>query len=173
MTNDRSNDETPVIADVAGYFYEVCELWEDDDLDPEDHAGIVRRAFMSSDCDDLAWLLSEALGWQAVRMSWTIPNWGFGHHTLVRSPDGRLADVRGWTEEEAVRDYFGLDGRTSTTIKNVDLDAPLAFEAHPEDGHLQMIVSAVSNLGVSPFDDPEVLSSIERFVAKLGDDISP
>lgn len=173
MTDDHTHDDLPTLADAATYFYDVCELWDDEDLDPEDHVAILHRAFMSSDCDELAWLLSEALGWQAVRMSWTIPEWGFGHHTMVRSPEGRLADVRGWTDEGAARDYFGLGAEVVTKLSDVVVDLPVTFDPHPEDEQLGMMVAALKNLGAAPFDDPDVMAAVDAFVAGLGDEANP
>ena len=42
-----------------------------------------------------------------ARFSWTIPDWGFGHHTLVKSPDGRHLDVTGWTSAQQLSKRYG------------------------------------------------------------------
>lgn len=99
----RLNGETfpspaQVLAESAAHHYEACELHEDEDLDPSDPLAVLKRAFTSSDCDAYADAMRRLTGWELVRMSWTGRN-GFGHHTLVRRPDGALVDVEGVTTE--------------------------------------------------------------------------
>lgn len=103
----RLNGETfpspdEVLAESAAFHYEACGLYEDEDLDPADSLAVLKRAFGSSDCDAYADALSRMTGWELVRMSWTGRD-GFGHHTLVRHPDGDLVDVEGIATEDSLR----------------------------------------------------------------------
>ena len=45
------NDAKAALAEAANWYFEVCELYEDEDLDPDNHLAVVQRAFTSSDCD--------------------------------------------------------------------------------------------------------------------------
>ena len=109
-------EETSPLAEAVAWLYDVCELYEDEDLDPDDHLQVVTRAFMSSDCDDFCFFVCAITGWQPVMITWSIPNWGFGHHSAARAPDGRLVDVRGWTEEADIRKYFGIKKSVATSV---------------------------------------------------------
>jgi hypothetical protein len=91
-------DPLEVFREAADWYFDVCSLYEDDDLDPDDHLEVIKRAFTSSDCDAFAYILNLMTGWQPVRVAWVTRD-GFGHHTLVRSPNGGLLDVGGWTDE--------------------------------------------------------------------------
>lgn len=96
-----------VLAAAAAYYYVAADLQEDEDLDPQDHVEVLARAFTTSNCDDFAYVLALATGWPAVRMEWLIPGYGSGHHALLRAPDGRLLDFRGWTDEAELRRRYG------------------------------------------------------------------
>ena len=92
-----------VLAAAAAHYHAAAGLDEDGDLDPRDHVEVLVRAFTTSNCDDFAHVLALATGWPTVRMTWPIPGWGPGHHALLRAPDGRLLDARGWTDEAGLR----------------------------------------------------------------------
>jgi hypothetical protein len=143
------------LSEAAEFFYETCELWEDEDLDPEDHIEVLRRAFRSSDCDDFAAVLARMTGWDVVTMSWQIPDWGMGHHALVKNPEGRLLDVGGWTDEAKLKKYFGL--KKSTAVKWADghLSSPLYDEET-----ITLMENTVRNLPFEPFSDPAFQASL-------------
>lgn len=77
------------LQEAVSYFYEACDLFEDGDLDRDDHLAVFQRAFLTYDCDDFAWMLSHITGWPPVRTEWENSGHGRGHHTLVKNP-GRL-----------------------------------------------------------------------------------
>jgi hypothetical protein len=154
------SDNEMTDSEIAEFLYEVCELYGDEDLDPSNADEVVKRAFMSSNCDDFAWLLSEITGWPTVRMTWQIPEWGFGHHTLVQSPEGRLLDVRGWTDEARTRSYFKLKKGVQT---NVHVSPPHGADwTDPQDDAFKTMIAALKGRKVSPF-------SSKAFQAKIGE----
>ncbi len=150
------------LAEAADYFYHACELWEDEHLDRDDMIEVLTRAFRSSDCDDYAAVLSRMTGWDVVTMSWQIPDWGFGHHTLVKYPDGRLLDVGGWTDEEALRNYFRIGQKTSISWRQGHFSSPM----HGDDDEASELIEAViCGLPHMPYADPAfqaTLTPIER-----------
>jgi hypothetical protein len=113
MAENPNIQKTPVeiLAEAADHLYEACELYEDADLDPDDHMAVIKRAYSTSDCDDFAWMVHLMTDWQVVRAVWPTPDGMAGHHSLVRAPDGRLFDVGGWTDEaKLTRKYLSKRG---------------------------------------------------------------
>jgi len=144
------------LREAAEFYYEACGLCEDEDLDPEDSLEVVRRAFSSSDCDDFAFVLSLVTGWQCVRAEWSIPDWGFGHHALVRAPDGRLLDVTGWTDgAEVAKRYAGTSGSAFRFADAEPVTSAISCapggEAQDED--VLRIVSVIMALPYAPYDE--------------------
>lgn len=166
-------EQTEILEKAASWFYEVCSLYEDDDLDPDDHLEVIKRALTSSDCDDFAWMLHQVTGWQVVQAAWTVPNEGFGHHTMVRSPDGRLLDGSGWTDEETLRgNYIPRRSKAKLGLADIrppeplwlDMDLANADCSEPEfdangnsndDTSLVHMLNLIRNLPYAPFDTPE------------------
>lgn len=148
------------LAEAADYFYDACELWEDEDLDRDDTIEVLTRAFRSSDCDDYAAALSRMTGWDIVMMQWQIPDWGFGHHSLVRDPDGRLLDVGGWTDEEALRTHFGIGRKTSVTWREGHFSSPM----YDDDESSTLIETVVRNLPSLPYADPAFQGKLATIV---------
>lgn len=140
---------TDELREAATFFYESCCLWEDEDLDPEDTLEVLKRAFMSSDCDAFAAVLAEMSGWGIVTMTWQIPNWGFGHHALVRAPGIGLLDITGWTDETRLRKAFGIGKATDVSFKE---GSSLSPDADDEDA-VAMIRSVIRNLPYAPFNE--------------------
>lgn len=150
------NERDAILAEAAHFYYTAAELYEDEDLDPDDHLEVLKRAFASSDCDAFASVLARKTGWDTVRFSWTIPDWGFGHHTLVKSPDGRHLDVTGWTSAQQLSKRYGAKKHGYSIT-----EAP-PFEAEPgevdDDGFdvdLKRIAAVIANLPYAPFDQAE------------------
>jgi len=143
------------LKEAAEWYYEASELWEDDDLDPDNHIEVVKRAFMSSDCDDFAWLLSLMTGWQAARIQWQVPDQGIGHHTVVISGDGRMLDVTGWTDLETTSRTYGFD--PANAIINKQEAKPLNqffdFDEHGIEAGMARIAAVIRNLPYAPFDE--------------------
>jgi hypothetical protein len=145
------------LAHAAEYFYDACELWEDDDLDPKDSIMVLTRAFRSSDCDDYASVLSRMTGWDVVTMSWQIPDYGFGHHALVRDPEGRLLEICGWTNEDALRDYFRVGKTTMISWREGHFSSPMYDDG---DEASELIETVIGNLPHLPYADPAFQSSL-------------
>lgn len=158
-------------AEIADYLYDVCELYEDVDLDPSNVSEVVKRAFMSSNCDDFAWLLSEITGWPTERMTFTIPDWGFGHHTMVRSPEGKLLDVRGWTDEEKTKRYFKLKDKHE--VKFTPAEPQGVYWNHAEDENFLIMFAALKTRKVAPFNTKDFQSKITDYEASLQDALTP
>lgn len=157
-------------AEIADFLYEVCELYDDEEIDRDDVGAVVEAAFMSSNCDDFAWLLTEVTGWPTVRMTSDFGEAGTGHHTMVRSPDGRLLDVRGWTDEVETRAYYRLN-------ENQTVFAPWHVTGvdwtDPADESFQVMIAALKGLDVEPFGTPEFREMIERYESRIGQLQSP
>lgn len=150
------------LAEAAAYFFEACELWEDEDLERDDVVEILQRAFRSSDCDDFAAVLSRMTGWDVVTMTWQIPDYGLGHHTLVREPDERLLDVGGWTDEGKLRKAFGIRAGKSVGWIEGHISAPMCDEG---DEAVELIEATIRDLPYAPFDETS-------FKSRLGDSVS-
>jgi hypothetical protein len=152
-------------AEVVAFLYDVCELYEDEDLDPDNVSEVVKRAFMSSNCDDFAWLLSEITGWQTERMTFTIPERGFGHHTMVRSPEGQLLDIRGWTDEQKTRRYFKLKDEVKA---NFNPSPPHGADwTDPDDDGFKTMLAALKSRKVAPFNSKEFKAKIADYESSL------
>jgi hypothetical protein len=147
---DRSHPDA--LSAASEFFYSVCELYEDEDLDPEDHLEVLKRAFRSSDCDDFAAVLSRLTGWPVATMIYPIPDYGMGHHTLVRSPDGRLLDVGGWTDEKALRKIYGIRSNTAVTWAEGHISSPMYAEEGEE---AEFIEGVIRHLPYAPFHDDD------------------
>lgn len=138
------------LSEIAEYYYDVAELYEDEDLDPADHLEVVKRAFTSSHCDDFAAVLSDMTGYPVVNASWTIPGFGFGHHAMVRAPDGRALDVSGWVDEDALRKRYGVKKTGEMAWK--DGHGPSTVDVQPEEADMMRVL--VGLLPYAPFDEP-------------------
>jgi hypothetical protein len=136
-----------VLREAAAHYYEVCELYEDDDLDPDDHLAVIKRACTSSDCDEFSGILHAMTGWPVVRPIWEIPDWGLGHHSLLRAPDGRLLDVTGWTDIRKLERRYG--GRKGVRITLAEASVPPRTYSFPEDDAL--LASVIRSLPHAPF----------------------
>lgn len=147
-----------ILAEAATWYYDVCELYEDEDLDPDDHLEVIRRAFCSSDCNEFAAVLGEMTGWQTVIMSWQDAEQEFwGHHTLVRSPEGQLLDVTGWVTEKELKKRYGLGGaRLKPEFKDAEpMSCMLGIEIENGiDENKQRIASVIRALPWGPFNEP-------------------
>ena len=150
----KPEERAAVLKEAADWYFDVHDLHEDGDLDPDDHLKIIQRAFASSDCDAFAHVLHAMTGWTVVRAAWTIPEWGFGHHALVRSPDGRLLDVTGWTDEKALAKRYRA--RKSLNLSDTEPDSDsIEPEEDGIDRNYARIVAIVRALPYAPFDAPE------------------
>lgn len=149
MATDDENRRT--LREAALYYYEVCELYEDEDLDPDDHLEVVARAFTSSDCDAFAHVLSAMTGWERVTFTWQVPDWGCGHHTLVRSPEGRLLDARGWTDLDGLRKRYGAKSGTLGEPRPYGDIGPVDDEGFDED--LRRVAGVIRALPQAPYQE--------------------
>lgn len=149
-------DPLAILAEAADWYYDVAGLHEDEDLDPGDHLEVVRRAFASSDCDDFSFILSKMTEWKCVRASWQIPDWGFGHHSLVMAPDGRLLDVTGWTDEAELSKRYGGRKGVKVTLAEAEATPSIGFDNYDETGiesGMARIAGVIRCLPYSPFCD--------------------
>jgi hypothetical protein len=160
------------IADIAAWYYDVCELYEDEDLDPGDHWKIIERAFMSSDCDDFAWLMHEIAGHQVVKVTWQDPKWGFGHHSVVRDGDGHLVDVGGRTSLDKIRSYFRIKSSVSLNAHDVKPSEPSTFDAYMEDSGMKNLIDVMRLLPHEPFNTDVFQRQLDEFVVSLQDKLS-
>lgn len=86
-----------VLAEASKCLFIACGLYEDEDLSPDNHLDVIQRAFTSSDCQDFSWMVHLMTGWPCVRATWSMPDLGWGHHSLIRDPEECLFDVCGCT----------------------------------------------------------------------------
>jgi hypothetical protein len=156
-----------ILAEAAAWYYDLCELYEDEELDPDDHIEVIRRAFTTSDCDDFAWMLNRMTGWQVVELSFAAPQWGIGHHSLVRAPDGRLLDVTGWKDEAAARKEACRIKGAKFNLKDIDPREPVWWDGTPsgddsndppngEPSCACRLASVIRSLPWPPFDTAEL-----------------
>jgi hypothetical protein len=92
------------------------------------------------------------LGWQCVRATWPTPDGFLGHHSLVRSPNGRLLDVTGWTDAAGLRTRYGLPRKVALALADVDMPIDAAFSTSGEPWHdMARIASVWRALPHEPF----------------------
>lgn len=150
-----SDGRTPaeILAEAASFYWEVAEL-DLDEVDPDDHVAVLRKAFTESDCNDFAWMLHAMTGWPMVRASYQLSKMDTGHHTMVRAPDGRLLDVRGYASEaQMARRCYGMKGAL-VTFAETEPGRPLALDEIDEDGFsegLQRLAGIIRSLPGRPF----------------------
>lgn len=141
------------LAQLADWYYQSAELYEDDDLEPNDHVAVVVRAFVSSDCGPFAYVLNRVTGWQVVAVS---ADQGY-LHSLVRAPDGRMLDAAGWVTERAVKKRYG-----ARKIVMLDVEPGHAMglgcflgemDETGRDGEMCRLVSAIRALPHAPFNE--------------------
>lgn len=118
---------------------------------------MIKRAFQSSNCDDFASVLSRMTGWPVTTMTWQIPGYGFGHHAMVRDPEGQLLDVGGWTDEKHLREHFGIKSAIGVKWTEEHLSAPMFDEG---DEACEMIEMTIRNLPYAPYDRPEFQAAL-------------
>lgn len=155
------------LREIASWYYDVCELYEDDDLDPSDHIKVIERAFMSSDCDEFAGLLHEVTGLQVVKLTWQDPSWGFGHHSVVRGGDGKFIDVRGETDLDGIRTYFRIKPSIKLNAIETKPQEPSSFYVDMEDTGMKNLVDVMRLLPHAPFNTAEFQQKLDDFVATL------
>jgi len=144
-----------ILRAAAAHYYEACLLFEDEDLDPADHRAVLLAAFRSSDCDDFAAALSLATGWESVRMTWLTRHGDAGHHALVRSPEGRLLDVGGWTDPAALRRVYGAAAGSVTLAPGAPATSNLGgLDEDGYDEELARLVGVIRALPHAPYGDP-------------------
>ena len=133
-------EKAEILREAADWYIHVCDLW--DDVDGNDDIAVLRLAFTESDCDDFSWILNAMTGWQVVTAVWTTRDGDLGHHSLVRSPDGRLLDACGWCgpTDLAVR----YTGRRNGRIRFSDVEAVPSME--PQDWDDEGMSATVSRL---------------------------
>lgn len=144
---------------AAEFFHEACGLYEDDDLNPRDSLAVIQRAFLTSDCDDFAWMLARITGWLPLRASWEIPGGGCGHHTVVQDPDGRLIDVTGVTDLSRIQRQFGNRDQLDISLRPAPDHEP-TFDSDPKEGgdfeQARLLVKMIANLPYPPFSEERV-----------------
>jgi len=141
-----------ILAEAASYYWEVAEV-DIDKVDPDDHVAVLKAAFTESHCDDLAWMINRMTGWPTVRASYQMPGWGWGHHTMVRAPDGRLLDVRGWADEATAARRCCRRKDVLVTFSECEPKEPQGMWADDE-GHVQeaaRLAAVVRSLPHAPF----------------------
>ncbi|MCZ7861243.1 hypothetical protein O9X98_07455 [Agrobacterium salinitolerans] len=153
------------ISDIAAHFYESCLLGEDPSIDPDDHLGVLDAAFLTSDCDDLAWVLSKITGWPARTLIWNLGSCVTGHHSVVEAPDGRYLDVSGWTDRAAVAARAGKEERLVTAHEFRHY--PFNFAEFSDDEHLEMLLGVFHVVPRPPFTEPDFLSLLEAYRQSL------
>lgn len=144
---------TDALTDAAAHYYVAMLLFEDEDVDPDDHLGVVRTAFSSADCDDFAFAVREATGCAIVRIDWIDRGGGYGHHTLNRTNDGRLFDVHGWTDAAALRRRYGIPKNGAVLPQETDILPGDAFSCGEIVEDLKRIASILPLLPDGPFAD--------------------
>lgn len=139
------------LKDAAEWYYDVCGLYEYEDIDPDDAVAVLKRAFTSYDCGYFAYALNCLTGFPVHNMTCE-------HglmHSVVRHPDGRYLDVCGWvTPEDLCRRY----GVTQCALSPVEPEYALGciLGDDVEDGidtNLSRVVSVIRALPYSPFSD--------------------
>ena len=161
------------IAEIAAWYYDVCQLYDDEDLDPNNYLKVVERAFMSSDCDDFAWLMHEVTGYQVVKVTWQDPSWGFGHHSVVRNNEDNLIDVRGRTSLDELRAHFRIKPSIELHANDVKPSEPVTFEIDMEDAGMSNLVGVIRLLPHPPFNTVEFQQKLDEYVASLENAFTP
>ncbi|MCV9965034.1 hypothetical protein OIU34_24360 [Pararhizobium sp. BT-229] len=154
------------IRDIAEHFYVSCCLDEDPSIDPDDALGVIDAAFLTSDCDDFAWVLARITGWPARTLIWNMGDCLTGHHSVVEAPDGRYLDVSGWTDRVAVAARAGKEERLVTAHEFRHY--PFNFTELNGDEGFDMIVAVFGAVGREPFTEDWFKAAIERYLGGVG-----
>jgi hypothetical protein len=149
------------IRDIAEHFYVSCCLDDDPSIDPEDALGVIDAAFLTSDCDDFAWVLSKITGWPARTLIWNMGDCLTGHHSVVEAPDGRLLDVSGWTDKASIAARVGKDDRLLTVHEF--RHHPFNFGEFSDDEGLEMLLGVFDVVPREPFNEADFRSSVDRY----------
>ncbi|MCS4089463.1 hypothetical protein [Rhizobium sp. BK176] len=153
------------IEQVSAFFHETCGLSEDPSIDPEDHMAVIDAAFLSSDCDDFAWVLSKITGWTAKTAIWNMGMCQSGHHSVVEAPDGRLLDVTGWTDLASIARRVGKEERLVTLHEFRHY--PFNFAECDDDEFLEALLAVFDVVDRAPYDGPEFRSLLSAYRDKL------
>nr|WP_250807626.1 hypothetical protein [Neorhizobium tomejilense] len=153
------------IETVAAYFYESCGLSDDPSIDPGDALGVIDAAFLTSDCDDLAWVLSKITGWPGRTIIWNMGDCLTGHHSVVEAPDGRFLDVSGWTDRASIAVRAGKEERFLDVHELRHY--PFNFLEFSDDEGMEMILGVLDVVGRPPFTEDGFRKAIELYRQSL------
>lgn len=119
----------------------------------------IQWRYCHADCDDFASALRAITAWPIVAIS---DRKRGPLHRLVRAPDGRLLDARGWTSLEALRLRYKLTA-LPLAQENVASHSPLGTD---EDFH--PVVSALLQLPLEPFNTEAFQALTRAFAQEIG-----
>jgi hypothetical protein len=153
------------IEQVSAFFHEACGLSADPSIDPDDHMAVIDASFLSSDCDDFAWVLSKITGWPARTAIWNMGMCQSGHHSVVEAPDGRLLDVTGWTDMAAIAKRVGKEERLVTLHEFRHF--PFNFSVFADDDYMEALLGVFDVVDREPFKSVEFRDSLERYRTAL------
>jgi len=91
---------------AASAGYAISDLMGDDDWEKFDKLTSLEQVqyrYLHADCDDVAAILNRLTGWE-IRAVNSVQG---PLHRLVSAPDGRLADITGWTTLENIAKLYG------------------------------------------------------------------
>lgn len=149
ITNRKS--EILSLSALADWYFDLAELHDHEDLEPEDSVAVLRRAFTTSECGPFAVVLADLTQWRIVNMTAN----GRVIHSLVRAPGGRLADATGWTTEHALQKRYGAETAQFTSFPGMLAIGASSISAESDRNCLERtrIVSVIQLLPGSPFQD--------------------
>ena len=146
------SDRDATLAEAAAHYWVVAEL-DLDEADPDDHVAVLRKAFTESDCDAFAWMLHRMTGWPVVKATFQHPSWGFGHHSLVEAPDGRLLDVRGFQDRATAARRCCRMKDVAVSFSEAPAEEPvtLVYDDAGVSDEAVRIAAVIRNLPYAPF----------------------
>jgi hypothetical protein len=159
------------IRDIADFFYESCCLGDDPSIDPCNHLAVIDAAFLSSDCDDFAWVLSKITGWPARTLLWDLGNGVTGHHAVVEAPDGRYLDVTGWTDCAASAARSGIEDRLVSVHEF--RHHPFNFSEFADDEGIEVLLGVFDAVARDPFTQPWFQTALADYRSGLPSEDPP
>jgi hypothetical protein len=149
---------------AAGAISDLMSDEEWDNFDDLSYVEQVQYRYLHADCDDVAIALNRITGWE-IR---SISSERGPLHRLVSAPDGRLADITGWTSMEEIRDRYG-----AKRILISEPGAPTVYCSSilEEDEDFQEVANALFLIPAEPFQS-QLKEEIVRFCRLTGLDVS-
>lgn len=147
--------------------FAISDLLSDDEFDFFDGLTLIERVtyrYNHADCDDLAYLVHLATGWDVIAVHSELGP----IHRLNCDPSGRLLDASGWVTLKQLEDRY-RSVQLTLSERGQGASACQSILEEPED--FVDVISAALLFETAPF-TKEIRSSIEAHALSIGINVS-